>query len=81
LLRSCWEAGKVLKGFLGQLVGVIAIPLWLGMTVYFMSRAAEPNATDAGNWFAGFVVFTVIFIGLMAFWGRIFRDEHEQGHA
>jgi hypothetical protein len=64
----------VLKGFIGQTVGVVSIAAWLGMAVYFLSRAAEPNAADAGNWFAGFVVFTVLFVGIMAFWKRVFDD-------
>ena len=42
---------KFVPQFLGQAVGVICIPLWLGFVVYAMSRAAVPNATDSGNWF------------------------------
>ncbi|HEY8287401.1 MAG TPA: hypothetical protein VIJ28_23685 [Chloroflexota bacterium] len=63
------------KGFIGQTVGVVCIPLWLGMTVYFMSRAATPNASDAGNWFIGFVLLTVLFIAIMVFWKRVFDQE------
>jgi hypothetical protein len=74
LFEQYWEAAGVLKGFIGQTVGVVSIALWLGMAVYFMSRAAVPNATDTGNWFAGFVVFTVLFVGVMAFWKRLFDD-------
>ena len=65
----------MLKGFLGQAVGVISIPLWLGGSVYFMSRAADPTATDTGNWFAYFIVATVVFLGIMAFWNRVFREQ------
>jgi hypothetical protein len=61
-----------MKAFLGQAVGVVSIPLWLGFVVYAMSRAAEPNATDSGNWFAGFVAATVVFVAIMAFWRRVF---------
>jgi hypothetical protein len=64
----------VLRGFMGQAVGVVSIPLWLGSSVYFMSRAASPTATDTGNWFAAFVIVTVAFAGLMSFWSRIFRE-------
>ena len=64
------------KGVLGQAVGVVSTALWLGMSVYFMSRAADPKATDTGNWFAGFVVFTILFIAVMVFWKRLFDDAH-----
>jgi|GEM_PF-1340510 len=67
----------MLKEFLGQAVGVVSIASWLGATVYFMSRAATPNAQDIGNWFAFFVIITVLFIGVMAFWRRAFDEEHQ----
>jgi ABC-type nickel/cobalt efflux system permease component RcnA len=70
-------AGSVLRDVLGQVVGVVSIALWLGMTVYFMSRAADPTATDTGNWFAGFVVLTIVFVGVMAFWRRAFDQAHQ----
>jgi hypothetical protein len=60
------------RDFLGQVVGVAAIAVWLALTVYFMSRAATPNATDSGNWFLAFAVVTVVFIALMTYWRRIF---------
>jgi ABC-type nickel/cobalt efflux system permease component RcnA len=65
----------VLRGFMGQVVGVISIPLWLGSSVYFMSRAADPTATDTGNWFAAFVIVTLVFVGIMSFWNKLFREE------
>ncbi len=65
----------MLRGFMGQLVGVVSIPLWLASSVYFMSRAADPTATDTGNWFAAFVIVTVLFVGIMSFWNRVFRLE------
>ncbi len=68
--RSC-----MYRAFIGQAIGVVCIPLWIGAVVYFMSRAATPNASDAGNWFVGFVVLTVVFIAIMTFWGRFFRQE------
>ena len=63
------------KGLIGQVVGVVSIPLWLGMTVYFMSRAAVANAPDAGNWFVGFVLLTVLFLVVMTYWNRFFASE------
>jgi hypothetical protein len=79
LRRVAWVSFKednvVLKGVMGQLVGIISIPLWLGGSVYFMARAADPTATDTGNWFAAFIVATIVFVGLMSFWNKIFRDE------
>ena len=64
-----------MKGLMGQLVGIISIPLWLGGSVYFMSRAADPTATDTGNWYGYFIIITILFVGLMSFWNKIFRDE------
>jgi hypothetical protein len=69
------ERSLMVKGVVGQAVGVVCIPLWVGMTVYFMSRAATPNATDAGNWFVGFVALTVLFVAVMVFWDRVFAGE------
>jgi hypothetical protein len=66
----------VVKDVLGQAVGVVSLALWLGSSVYFMARAAEPNVSDSGNWFAAFVVFTIVFIAIMAFWKRIFVEAH-----
>lgn len=63
------------KSVVGQGVGVLSIAAWLGMAVYFMSRAADYTATDQGNWFVGFVLFTLVFIAVMAFWRRYFGDE------
>jgi hypothetical protein len=65
----------MLRDIIGQAVGIVSIPLWLGMTVYFMSRASATGATDAGNWFIGFVAFTLVFIAIMVYWGRFFRTE------
>lgn len=65
----------MLRDVIGQGVGIVSIAAWLGMTVYFMSRAAATGATDAGNWFFGYVVFTLIFIAIMVYWGRFFRGE------
>ncbi|HWE64246.1 MAG TPA: hypothetical protein VHB98_21250 [Chloroflexota bacterium] len=62
----------MLRGFIGQAVGVAAISVWLALTVYFMSRASTPNATDAGNYFLAFAAATVIFIVLMTYWRRFF---------
>ena len=64
----------MVKGFVGQAVGVMCIPIWIGVTVYSMSRASTPNATDAGNWFVGFVVLTVAFVAVMVYWDRIFVE-------
>lgn len=60
------------RGFVGQVVGVASISVWLALTVYFMSRAATPNATDSGNWFLAFAAITVIFIAIMTYWRRVF---------
>ncbi len=65
----------MLRDIIGQAIGIVCIPLWLGMTVYFMSRASATGATDAGNWFVGFVVLTLVFIAIMVYWGRVFRAE------
>jgi len=48
----------MMKDVLGQVVGIASISVWLAFTVYFMSRAAEPNVSDSGNWF---VAFALIF--------------------
>ena len=69
------EDDVVMKGLMGQLVGIISIPLWLGGSVYFMSRAADSTATDTGNWYGYFIIITILFVGLMSFWNKIFRDE------
>ena len=58
----------------GQVVGIASISVWLALTVYFMSRAATPNATDAGNFFLAFAGVTVIFILIMSYWRRLFGD-------
>ncbi len=63
------------KSILGQTVGVVSIAAWLGMVVYFMSRAADATATDQGNWFVGFAVLTLVFVAIMAFWRRVFAEE------
>ncbi len=65
----------MLRDTIGQAIGVVSIALWLGMTVYFMSRTAATGATDTGNWFLGFVVLTLVFIAVMVYWGRFFRSE------
>jgi uncharacterized membrane protein len=65
----------MLREFIGQAIGVVSIAGWLGMTVYFMSRTSATGATDSGNWFVGYVVFTLIFIAIMVYWGRFFRTE------
>jgi hypothetical protein len=63
------------RDVLGQTVGVVAIASWLGLVVYCMSRAATPNATDSGNWFILFALITVVFVGMMAYWKRVFAKE------
>jgi hypothetical protein len=65
----------MLRDIIGQAVGIVCIPLWLGMTVYFMSRASATGATDAGNWFVGFVALTLVFIAIMVYCRRFFRTE------
>jgi hypothetical protein len=62
------------RAFIGQAVGVATIPAWVAFTVYAMSRASTPNATDAGNWFLAFAIVTVVFIAIMTFWRRVFGD-------
>ena len=62
------------KSVVGQAVGVVSIAAWLGMAVYFMSRASDTSASDQGNWFVGFVVLTLVFIAIMTFWRRGFGD-------
>lgn len=62
------------RGFIGQVVGIASIPLWLALTVYFMSRASVPNATDSGNWFVAFAATTLVFVAIMTFWRRFFAE-------
>jgi EamA domain-containing membrane protein RarD len=69
------SGGVMFRAVVGQAVGVVSIACWLAFAVYFMSRAAEPNASDAGNWFLGFVLLTVAFILVMTFWRRFFGDQ------
>lgn len=64
------------KSIVGQGVGVVSIAAWLSLSVYAMSRAADATATDQGNWFVAFVLLTLLFVAIMAFWRRAFGDEH-----
>lgn len=65
----------MMKDIVGQAVGVASISVWLAFAVYFMSRAAVPNASDSGNWFVGFALLTVAFLAIMTYWKRIFGDK------
>jgi hypothetical protein len=73
--RSGTRSGKpMFRGFMGQAVGAVCIPVWIALTVYFMSRVATPNAADAGNYFLAFAITTVIFIVIMTYWRRLFAE-------
>ena len=65
----------MVRAVLGQAVGVASVSIWLSLTVYFMSRAATPNATDAGNYFMYFALVTVVFVAIMTFWSRLFGEQ------
>jgi len=62
------------RAVLGQAVGIASISSWLGLTVFCMSKAATPNASDSGNWFILFALITCAFIAIMAFWRRMFGE-------
>jgi len=64
------------RGFIGQAVGVVSITVWLALSVYFLSRASEPNVTDGGNWFLYFALLTIAFVAVMSYWSRFFSEEH-----
>lgn len=71
----------MLRAILGQAVGVASVSVWLSLTVFFMSKAAVPNASDAGNWFLYFALITIAFILIMTFWRRFFGEESDTAHA
>lgn len=64
----------MVRAILGQAVGVASISLWLALTVYGLSRASTPNASDAGNWFLYFAIVTVAFVLVMTYWSRLFGE-------
>lgn len=64
----------MMRAILGQAIGVASVSVWLALTVYFMSKAATPNASDAGNWFLWFALVTVGFVLIMTFWSRAFGE-------
>jgi len=71
----------MLRGILGQAVGVASISVWLSLTVLFMSKAAVTSDPNQGNWFLYFALTTIVFVLVMTFWRRFFGEESDTAHA